>query len=145
MTEGRECILIAEDNPGDVYLVRRALETARIDIPLHVAADGEEAYHFIDRLEREAAGVCPRLVLLDLNMPRRSGQEVLVRLRRSAKMAGAPVIIVTSSDSPADREELARLGANDYFCKPSTYEEYMKLGEVVRRHLGGERPDDPRR
>jgi CheY-like chemotaxis protein len=128
---------VAEDNPGDVYLVRRALEAARITIPLHIAADGEEAYHFIDELEREATGVCPRLVLLDLNMPRRSGQEVLTHLRQSEKMAAAPVIIVTSSDSPVDREELARLGANDYFCKPSTYEEYMKLGEVVRRHLSG--------
>jgi CheY-like chemotaxis protein len=70
--------------------------------------------------------------LLDLNLPRRTGDEILLKMRQSPEWTGVPVVVVTSSNSPHDRDRAARLGANHYFRKPADYEEFMRLGAVVR-------------
>jgi CheY-like chemotaxis protein len=121
-------ILLAEDNRADVFLVRRALEEVKLEHELHVAKDGEEAIRFIDDNAASTG-----LVLVDLNLPRVSGQEVLRHLQNNPRWASVPVIVLTSSDSPADRAEAARLGAKAYFRKPSKLEEFMRLGEVVKQ------------
>jgi CheY-like chemotaxis protein len=80
-------------------------------------------------------------MLLDLNLPKKTGTQVLERLRKSSRCGGIPVIVMTSSDSPKDKEQTTSLGANQYFRKPSKLEEFMKLSEIVREVLGSPTPE----
>jgi DNA-binding response OmpR family regulator len=95
-----------------------------------VLEDGEKAVRFFENTV-DAPALCPDLVLLDLNLPRFRGKYVLSRIRAS-RCARVPVLIVTSSDSSDDREDMERYGAAAYFRKPSDLAEFMKLGDVVR-------------
>ena len=102
---------------------------------LYVVSDGEGATRFIEAADSYDQAPCPVLILLDLNLPRKTGLEVLQHIRQSKKCANALVLIVTSSDSQNDRDATTLLGANGYFRKPSSYDEYLKIGEVVRELL----------
>jgi two-component system, chemotaxis family, response regulator Rcp1 len=124
-------ILLAEDNPGDVVLVKEALSSNNLSYSLRTAEDGERALEFIE--EAEAGKLILDLVLLDLNLPKVSGDQVLARIRSSRKLKSLPVIIVTSSDSPRDRARTAALGVDYYFRKPSDFEEFLTLGNVVEQ------------
>lgn len=129
-------ILLVEDNPADANLIEEALAEHDLPSPIHVIPDGEKAVEFIERIDAGDAGhPCPDIVLLDLNLPRLSGQQVLRRIRLSPKCGGTMVLIVSSSDAPSDREQAMALGATDYFRKPSNLDQFMKLGLVVRRML----------
>jgi two-component system, chemotaxis family, response regulator Rcp1 len=125
-------ILLAEDNSADVELVREALQDRAIAYELHVVEDGERAIDFIERIDCDSTLHCPKLLLLDLHLPKRDGEEVLRRLRASERCGQTPVVILTSSDSPIDRETATRNAALHYFRKPSTLEQYMQLGDVVK-------------
>jgi CheY-like chemotaxis protein len=125
-------ILIAEDSKPDVYLIQLALKKSGIEAQVHVADDGEKVVRFLEQAEAEATAPCPDLVLLDINMPRYKGGEILRKLRASSRCKDALVLIVTSSDSSRDRVEMAALGANGYFRKPSEVSEFMALGPIVR-------------
>ena len=120
-------ILLAEDNPADVYLIEEALREHRVDCRIVVADDGEAAMRMIDQGE-----FCPDIVLLDLNMPKRSGSEVLEKLRHTCGKS-VPVIILTSSDSPSDRQEALKLGATKYIRKPTGLDEFMEIGATVKQ------------
>jgi CheY-like chemotaxis protein len=124
-------VLLAEDNPGDVLLIREALKWEQIDHTLVVQADGERMLRYIESVE---AGEVPRpdLILLDLNLPKKNGHTLLARLRQSSVCGLIPVVIVTSSDSPKDRQAVAQLGAAKYFRKPTDFEEFMRLGALIR-------------
>lgn len=135
-------ILIVEDNQADVFLMREALEAANLGAQIHVVNDGDEAFKLINNADANDIAPCPVLIVLDLNLPKRSGLEVLEHLRKSRKCANAMVLIATSSDSLRDREQAKRLGANEYFRKPSNYSAYLKLGEIVRKMLGTIEPVD---
>jgi CheY-like chemotaxis protein len=121
--DGRERRLVAllvEDNRADVFLVQQAIQIHQLELDLHVVSDGDQACEFIERAENDLEPApCPELVLLDLNLPRRSAKEVLKRLRQSPRCSTVPVVIITSSDLSNDRKELFALGANRYFRKPS--------------------------
>jgi len=132
MRDGRVNILLIEDAEPDVFLVREALKTAGLNFELSVLDDGEKAIEFIDRLDANHADDCPQLVLLDLNLPKRSGDQILDYMRHSQRCKDIPVVVVTSSDSPRDRAAAARLGATRYFRKPSRLDEFMQLGPIVR-------------
>jgi chemotaxis family two-component system response regulator Rcp1 len=134
----RHQILLVEDNKADVFLLREAIELAHIPADLHVVTDGERAFAFIDEADAHDTAPCPGLVILDLNLPRKTGGEVLEHLRQSRKCRYARVLIVTSSDSEQDKASTAKLGADAYFRKPSGYDAYMKIGEMVKDMLGGE-------
>lgn len=125
-------ILLAEDNDGDVFLIRRALDMYIGPYHLLLAKDGEEAIEMLERANADQRARTLDFAVLDLNLPRRTGIQVLERLRNTPKCAGAPVIIFTSSDSPQDKAEAFRLGANRYFKKPTDLAGFMKLGEMVR-------------
>jgi two-component system, chemotaxis family, response regulator Rcp1 len=125
-------ILIAEDSKSDVYLIRQALKQSGIDAQIHVADDGEKTVRFFEQADADPAAPCPDLILLDINMPRYEGGEVLRRLRASARCKDALVLVVTSSDSQRDRQQMDAFGANGYFRKPSEFSEFMKLGQLVR-------------
>jgi DNA-binding response OmpR family regulator len=133
--EGELVILLAEDNRADVYLVRNSLKEYGIAHRLIVAEDGEDAIRLIEGVDSGALVV--GLVLLDLNLPRKSGREILQRLRDSRSGTAIPVIVITSSDSQSDRMEMIDLGAQAYFRKPSRFEEFMLLGELVKQVVAG--------
>jgi CheY-like chemotaxis protein len=131
-------ILLAEDNIGDVMLVREALTASHVESTLHVVKDGQEALDFVARMGVEAESVpCPDLMLLDMNLPKADGVTVLAAFRGHKNCAATPVIIVSSSNNPKDRSRVAALGVAYYFRKPPDFDEFMKLGEVVREVLEG--------
>ncbi len=103
-----------------------------LPLEVYVAPDGQQAIDFIARAEKDPDAPCPHFLLLDLNLPKRDGFEVLQRLRSSTKCKDIPVLIITSSDSPDDVSEAAALGAG-YFRKPPNYDEFLKLGGVLRQ------------
>lgn len=130
---GRRCqILIAEDNKADVFLIERALEKSGIGAQVYIANDGQKALRFFEQADTDPAAPCPDLILLDINMPRYKGADILRKLRASRRCKHALVLVVTSSDSTRDREEMDALGANGYFRKPSEFSEFMVLGQMVR-------------
>jgi DNA-binding response OmpR family regulator len=129
----RHQIALIEDTEADVFLVREALEQAGLEFDLLVLQDGEKAVEFIAAIETGQAASCPHLIILDLNLPMVSGQEILERVRQTSKCSLVPVIILTSSESPRDRAEVLRLGATEYFQKSSRLDEFMKLGALARK------------
>lgn len=128
-------ILIAEDNKSDIFLIQQALRKSEIDAQIHVADDGEKTIRFFEQADAETTAPCPDLILLDINMPRYKGGDILRRLRASRRCARALVLIVTSSDSQRDRDEMDALGADGYFRKPSEFAKFMELGQIVRELL----------
>jgi len=96
---------------------------------------------FFERVDADATAPCPDLILLDINLPRYKGGDILRKLHASSRCKNALVLVVTSSDSSRDREEMDLLGANGYFRKPSAFSEFMTLGQMVRYLL--ERQDRP--
>ncbi len=125
---------MAEDNLPDALLVREAIRLENLPLDVHIAPDGQQAIEFIARAEADPNAPCPHLVLLDLNLPKKDGFEVLQRLRASARCKAIPVLVITSSDSPGDRNLAAKLGAS-YFRKPPSLEEFLKLGAVLKKLL----------
>jgi CheY-like chemotaxis protein len=125
-------ILLAEDNPADVQLVREALEDRSVDCGLHVVPDGAEAIAFLEQIDGKSSLPCPSLLLLDLHLPKRNGEEILRCLRAGERCGQTPVVILTSSDSPRDVESATRHAALHYFKKPSSIDEYLRLGDIVK-------------
>jgi two-component system, chemotaxis family, response regulator Rcp1 len=133
--EKRPHILIVEDNKPDVFLIREAIADAQVRADLQVVPDGEKAIRLFTELDRNEATPRPDLVILDISLPKKHGGEVLQQMRTTRRCAAVLVVVVTSSDSEQDRRQMANLGANEYFQKPSEYREFMRLGEVVRKLL----------
>jgi DNA-binding response OmpR family regulator len=134
-------ILIAEDNEADVFLVKAALTESGFDFDIHEASDGEQVLRIVDQVDAQGEGAwCPEIVILDLNLPRYSGGEILDKFQNSSHFRGMPVIVFTSSDSPKDRESVAKLGVAEYFRKPQHFDEFMELGKIVRRLLKRDPP-----
>jgi CheY-like chemotaxis protein len=127
-------VLLADDNPSDVYLIREALREHSVDCALRVASDGKDALGII-AAETPGAGSIS-LIILDLNLPRHDGIEILQRLRDSAWLERVPVVVLTSSDSPRDRLMANQLGATRYLRKPSSLDEFLGLGAVFKELLG---------
>lgn len=122
-------------------LIKKALALASLSAELHEVDDGEKAIRFFETTDSDLQAPCPDLILLDINMPRYNGGEILRRLRLSSRCQNALVLVVTSSDSEGDRKEMDDLGANGYFRKPSSFDEFMKLGQIVKELLAlGENP-----
>jgi len=124
-------VLLVEDNPADVFMVQEAFREHDIRAVLHIVQDGEDATRFIDAADTNESAPTPELVLLDLNLPKRSGTEVLAYLRRSKRSANAKVLIVTSSNSPRDRAATQQMGIIGHFLKPPQFEEFLRIGEIV--------------
>jgi DNA-binding response OmpR family regulator len=132
----RPRILIVEDNSADVFLIRAAIKAASINAALDVVKDGEQAIRFFDAADYDDSVPRPTLVILDINLPRKQGDEVLQRMRRSRSCRNAIVLAVSTSGSAGDRENMMRLGANGYFQKPSEYTDFLKLGDLIKELLG---------
>ena len=134
-TERDLFILLVEDNPADANLIQEAIEEEHISCALQVVANGRKAIDFIEQVDADDSKPRPALVLLDLNLPQVSGEQVLKRIRLSSKLEKTKVLIVSSSNAYADRERVMTLGATDYFRKPPSLVEFMKLGPRIREML----------
>jgi CheY-like chemotaxis protein len=124
-------ILLTEDNPADAGLVRRALEEHGVEGELVVIADGETAIAFIQAIDANAAP-CPDLAIVDLNLPKKPGREVLERMRQSERCGHIPVVILSSSDAARDKADAARFGASRYIRKPSKLDDFLSLGLIFK-------------
>lgn len=125
-------IVLVEDAEPDVLLVREALQQSGLDFELQVFDDGEQGVDFIDTIDQNVNLHRPHLFLLDLNLPKKTGGQILERVRQSPTCGKVPVVILTSSDSQKDKAQAAYLNATGYFRKPSKLDEFMKLGPYVR-------------
>ncbi len=123
----RITLLLVEDNPADVDLTRENLEDAKILNDLHVASDGVEAMAFLRREGDYAKAPRPDLVLLDLNLPRMDGREVLAEMKADPSLKLIPVVVLTSSQSEADVAKSYALHANAYVTKPVDLDGFSKI------------------
>jgi CheY-like chemotaxis protein len=122
-------ILLVEDNPGDADLTREAFATGKIDNVLHVVSDGVEAMAFLRRQGRFADVPRPDLMLLDLNLPRKDGREVLAEIKSDESLKRIPVVVLTTSKDEADVLKSYNLHANCFISKPIDFGEFI---EAVR-------------
>ena len=125
-------ILLAEDNPGDVMLVKQALQEHHLVYRLYVVTDGDAALAFMAQMGEVGGPPCPDVMLLDLNLPKVDGVEVLTALRQHPACAQTPVVVISSSDNRRDVARIEALGVAHYFRKPSDLDEFLRLGAVVR-------------
>jgi len=124
-------ILLVEDDPGDAGLTKAALAQARILCKLHHVSDGVEAMAFLRRQGIHANAPTPHLVLLDLNMPRMGGREVLAAMRGDEILHKIPVVVLTTSDVEADIETSYELGANSFITKPVDIDQFIDSIKAV--------------
>ncbi len=127
-------ILLAEDNPGDVLLFKESLKGRNFKFELLVARDGQQAIAMVRDVV--SGGPRPSLIVLDVNLPKHSGSEVLRHIRSEPTLAAIPVMMLTSSSSPNDQATAEKLGASLYLQKPSDLEALQRLGGVVEDFLG---------
>ena len=133
----RTVLVMADDDPADCLLTEKALRKADITCPLYVVHDGAE---LLDYLRREgdyvdpAAAPRPSLILLDLNMPKVNGTEVLERLREEPALRSIPVVVLTTSDEERDIAASYALGANAYLVKPSAFDDMVSVAQIVKAH-----------
>ncbi|TQQ81411.1 response regulator [Halonotius roseus] len=123
-------ILLAEDNPGDVMLTKKALEQGKLANNLHVTTDGVDALQFLRQEGEHEDAPRPDLVLLDLNMPRKDGEDVLEEMQADASLRRIPVVVLTSSESEEDIAKSYELNANAYLTKPVDFDGFV---EIVNR------------
>jgi CheY-like chemotaxis protein len=133
-------ILLAEDSAADVGIVRIALREQGLNHVLYVARDGEEAISFIEKADRDRKAPGPDLLLLDMHLPKYNGEEILKCLRSTELYAQIPVVVMTSSDAPGDRDLAQKHAALFYFRKSSRLDEFIQLGAIVRDILTGRKP-----
>jgi two-component system, chemotaxis family, response regulator Rcp1 len=124
-------ILLVEDNPGDVRLTREALKEGKVRNNLHVAQDGVEALAFLRREGRHAGAVRPDLILLDLNLPRKDGREVLEEIKADPQLRPIPVVILTSSQAEQDIVRAYDLHANCYVSKPVDLDQFITVVKSI--------------
>jgi two-component system response regulator len=120
-------VLLVEDSPGDVRLTREAFKDAKVLVNLHVASDGVEAMDFLNRVGKYPGAPRPDLVLLDLNLPKKDGREVLEEIKESPALKSIPVVILTTSASDADILGSYRLHANCYITKPVGLDGFLNV------------------
>jgi CheY-like chemotaxis protein len=120
-------VLLVEDDPGDVLMTREAFEDNKVRNRLTVVSDGEEALAYLRREGQFADAVRPDLVLLDLNLPRRDGREVLAEIKSDADLHQIPVVVLTTSQSEEDILRSYQLHANAYVTKPVDFDQFIAV------------------
>ena len=124
-------ILLVEDDPGDIDLIEEALEDAKLQINLNSVRDGVEALAYLRREGKYAQSISPDLILLDLNLPRRDGREVLQDIKGDNYFKRIPVVVLTTSDAEDDILKSYNLGANCYVSKPLGMQDFIKIVESI--------------
>jgi len=133
-------ILLIEDNPADVDLLRRAFKSAELDCDLMLLEDGAEALEYVRSLEQNDDGSGPDLAVLDLNLPKNDGIEVLQAIRASSVLALLPVAVLSSSASSRERLKLEQFGIGRYITKPPDLDEFLRIGSTLKELLAESGP-----
>jgi chemotaxis family two-component system response regulator Rcp1 len=133
--EHRFRILLIEDNPADVELLRRAFASAKLDCDLTLLEDGAEALAFLRRLETQSDEPSPDLTVLDLNLPKNDGVEVLQAMRASPAFASMPVAVLSSSPFSRERARIEPYRIGRYITKPADLDEFLKIGFILKELL----------
>lgn len=120
-------ILLVEDNPGDVFLTQEAFREGHFEHRLSVAEDGEQAMHFLRREGSYRNAPRPDLILMDLNLPRKDGREVLAEVKNDPALRHIPVIVLTMSEADQDIARAYKLHANCYLTKPIQMDAFLKM------------------
>jgi len=128
-------ILLVEDNAADVYLFRKALEEADVNFELTVIADGAEALEFVRREAKFAERPIPHLALVDLNLPKHDGIELLEAIRQNQDFSDVAVVVISSSASPRERAQVERHRIERFIRKPPALEDFLKIGQIVKEIL----------
>jgi chemotaxis family two-component system response regulator Rcp1 len=129
---GQFVILLVEDNPADVRLTREALVSERVQHELHIARDGVEAIAYLRRQGPFQKAPRPDLILLDLNLPRKDGREVLAEIKADPDLKRIPVLILTSSQAEEDILRTYNLHANGYVVKPGDLEQFLRVIRKIK-------------
>ncbi len=124
-------VLLVEDSPGDVRLTKEALKDAKVQIRLHVAQDGTEAMEFLRGEGKHSSAPRPDLILLDLNLPKKDGREVLQEIKESATLQSIPIVILTTSASDEDIMRSYKLHANCYITKPVDLKGFLTVVKSI--------------
>jgi chemotaxis family two-component system response regulator Rcp1 len=124
-------ILLVEDNPGDVDLALEALEDSKISNKVSVAGDGEEAMAFLHRTGNHAGATRPDLILLDLNLPKKDGRQVLAEIKADDNLKQIPVVILTSSQAEEDILKSYNLHANCFITKPIDLHQFLHVVKAI--------------
>lgn len=124
-------VLLVEDNPGDAQLTRIALEDGKMSINLNVVEDGVEAMAFLQKKDKYASAPHPDLILLDLNLPRKDGREVLAEMKADATLKRIPVVVLTTSQAEEDILKAYNLCANCYITKPVDFDQFVKIVQSI--------------
>jgi two-component system response regulator len=130
-------ILLVEDNPADVKITQRALKESGLPVDLIVVRDGQEAVDYLFRQGNHASGGewrSPDLILLDLNLPRMNGREVLERLRANPTLRTVPVVVLTTSRREEDVQQMYAAGANTYIEKPQDFSRFVQVLQTIHRY-----------
>jgi two-component system, chemotaxis family, response regulator Rcp1 len=125
-------ILLVEDNPGDVRLTREVFKDSKLRNQLFVCGDGEEALDFLHRRGRHAAVPRPDIVLLDLNLPRKDGREVLAEIKADPRLRTIPIVVLTTSDNDLDILRSYQLYANSYITKPVDLAQFVRVVSSIQ-------------
>ena len=133
-------LLYVEDEDAAVFLLETALKEAHIDVSLYRVADGDEALAFLKRSGAYSNVPRPDLVLLDLNLPRRTGLEVLSEMRNCDDLRSLAVVVFTSSSLPVDKRKSMALGAQEYITKPASFEGFVAAVKSACAHLKNGQP-----
>ena len=124
-------ILLVEDNPGDVRLTREALTANKIRNTLHVVADGVQALAFLRKQGKHANAPRPNLILLDLNLPKKDGREVLAEVKGDGNLRRIPVVVLTTSGAEEDILKAYDLNANCYVTKPVNFDSFIQVVKSI--------------
>ncbi|MFD0774694.1 response regulator [Streptomonospora algeriensis] len=120
-------VLLVEDDPGDVLMTKEAFQEHKVSNHLHVVSDGVEALSFLRREGEYADAPKPHLILLDLNLPRKDGREVLEEVKRDEELSHIPIVVLTTSEAEEDILRSYRLHANAYVAKPVDFEQFIRV------------------
>ncbi len=123
-------VLLVEDDPGDVLIAREALAAGRLSTDLHVVTDGVDAMSYLRRTDEFTDAIRPDLILLDLNLPRKSGHEVLAEMKQDPDLRRIPVVVLTTSQAQEDVAKSYELQASVHVSKPVDFDQFT---EVVRQ------------
>ena len=124
-------ILLVEDNPGDVRLTKEAFKEARIPIVMNVAMDGEEAMAYLNRQPPFENASRPDFILLDLNIPKRDGREVLEMIKNDKSLRNIPVVVLTTSNAEQDIAKTYSLNVNAYINKPVDFDRFFEIVQKI--------------
>lgn len=135
-SELKYCVLVADDDVDDQYLLREAFSTTKFDREIVMVNNGEELLDYLNRRGKYSDKDIPfpKIIMLDLNMPKKDGRECLKEIKSNPKFSKIPIVIFSTSNNPEDINQLYELGANSYITKPYSYNELVEIVEALKKY-----------